>query len=56
MTQNVQVYNPFSSYFQQYKSYEQDVFNMHQNYHPEPEPHKNDAAPQHWLKYSNFFF
>jgi hypothetical protein len=27
MTQNVQVYKPFSSYFQQYKSYEQDSFN-----------------------------
>jgi hypothetical protein len=26
MTQNVQVYNPFSSYFQPYKSYEQDGF------------------------------
>jgi hypothetical protein len=28
MTQYVQVYNPFSYYFQQYKSYEQDGFNM----------------------------
>jgi hypothetical protein len=22
----------------------------YQNFYPEPEPHKNDAAPQHWFK------
>jgi hypothetical protein len=21
---------------------------LHQNFQPEPEPHKNDAVPQHW--------
>jgi hypothetical protein len=24
---------------------------LHQKFYPEPEPHKNDAAPQHWILY-----
>jgi hypothetical protein len=32
MKQNVQLYNPFRLYFQQYKSYEQDSFNMCLNF------------------------
>jgi hypothetical protein len=23
---------------------------LHQNFYPEPEPHKNDAASQHWSR------
>jgi hypothetical protein len=24
---------------------------LHQNFRPEPEPHKIDAAPQHWINF-----
>jgi hypothetical protein len=27
----------------------------HQNFYPEPEPHKNDAAPQHWSEAFKLF-
>jgi hypothetical protein len=29
---------------------EEPELEPHQNFYPEPEPHKNDAAPQHCLK------
>jgi hypothetical protein len=28
----------------------------HQNFYPEPDPHKNDAAPQHCLQHKLTFF